>query len=540
MQVDATRFGTAEIARRQRVARTALARQRVALASVLFAGALGCAEDRKPTIETDQRGLEGPTFGDSNGPELRPGELGGAAACQGETRASETIAVDLLLMVDASGSMLETVPLTGASKWDAVRSAIESFVTAPATQGIGVGLQYFPQVRTGVPATCDNNTQCGAGGPCSNSQCVQPDRTRLSADPDVPPAPFLRRPTRGVVNCDDRSDCSPGESCRTVVGECVAVLPRPGFVSVLNDPQGQESIPLCGVQADCDGLPGTVCQPIGICANAANLCSTGIPCPGGLACLTVPQVCVDRTLCEVADYAAPAVPISSAANRGFNIVTSLARQVPDPNGLTPTGPALAGALQQAKAWALQNPGHQVLAVLVTDGFPTVCEPQTLDGLAGLARAALADSPSVKTFVVGVFSQGDLGDDGRDRLNTVALAGGTTEALVVNTQGNVAATFLENLNRIRDTALSCEFQLDDSENLDFDRVNLIVTDAAGTSQPQYNVQNAGGCSGGAEGWYYVRDAQGAPQSLEVCPRTCERLRTEKARAELQVGCSTLLR
>src|SRR5690242_17902241 len=72
---------------------------------------------------------------------LKPGE-----SCLGEARAVERIGLDMLLMLDLSGSMLD--PLPGAaqragptSKWDAVRSSLESFVQAPETSDIGIGLQ---------------------------------------------------------------------------------------------------------------------------------------------------------------------------------------------------------------------------------------------------------------------------------------------------------------------------------------------------------------------------------------------------------------
>ena len=51
------------------------------------------------------------------------------------------------------------------------RSAVASFVSAATSQGIGIGLQYFPLLKPGVPATCKTHAECGANGPCFLTAC---------------------------------------------------------------------------------------------------------------------------------------------------------------------------------------------------------------------------------------------------------------------------------------------------------------------------------------------------------------------------------
>jgi hypothetical protein len=181
----------------------------------------------------------------------------------------------------------------------------------------------------------------------------------------------------------------------------------------------------------------------------------------------------------------------------------------------------------------------MVTVLATDGFPTVCEPLEIPELAQVARAANSASLPVRTFVIGVFSSEDLDTDGRRRLDEIASAGGSERAIVVNSAGNVTEEFLAALSQIRSTAVSCDFQLDSAARLDFDRVNLRVTNKAGTTRELLNVGDGSAC-GAEAGWHYVKDGAGLPVQLSVCPATCDELRSGRVSAELQIGCATRIR
>jgi hypothetical protein len=252
--------------------------------------------------------------------------------------------------------------------------------------------------------------------------------------------------------------------------------------------------------------------------------------------LPFPYTCSGFTSCDVARYSAPAIPIGDDPGHADDVIASLRAQAPV--GATPTGPALAGALEHARVWAEQHPGRQAVTVLATDGFPTVCEPVEIPDIAALASAAAGAARPVRTFVIGVFGDLDLGTDGQARLDAIASAGGSERALIVNTAGDVASDFLGALNAIRSTAVSCDFQLEASPGLDFDHVNLAVTDASGATTQLSSVGERAACDG--DGWYYVRDAAGVPLQLSVCPSTCEQLERERARVDLQIGCVTRLR
>jgi hypothetical protein len=518
---------------------------------VLAAAACSSDDEGQPAMETpgsgggfmvDDDGLPG-----DNSPV--PGNEDPGAQCLGETHQAEKIGVDMFVMLDASGSMLDALPqaqllAAPTTKWDAVRQSLESFVSAPDTADIGIGLQYFPQSNEGVPFNCVSNDECGEGGPCTNTICVGPGELEIAGD-GAPPFDFVRVAGDTPIFCSSDADCGDSDACRTMVGECVfppgtlADNPEGAFLNVSPDPTTSLVSPLCGAPSDCDGLPGTACEEIGVCTAQLIKCSPSIACPPGAGeCAPFPYSCVNQTSCEVARYAAPAVTISNAATRSTELIASLRAQVPQ--GQTPTGPALSGALEQARAWAASNPGRQVVTVLATDGFPTVCEPLEIPGIAEVASNANTGERPVRTFVIGVFGNADLGGDGQQRLDTIARAGGTNRAIVINTAGNVAEDFLEALNVIRNTAVSCEFQLSDAAGLDFDRVNLQVTEATGASAALFNVGDASACGDDDQGWYYERDAAGTPTQITVCPGTCATFMGEGVRADLQIGCATRIR
>jgi hypothetical protein len=446
--------------------------------------------------------------------------------------------------------MLDPLPGQAAAgvaptKWDSVRSALGSFVQSEDTADIGVGLQYFPQIEAGVPFTCETNDQCGTAGPCSNSLCVIGISQDLDPADADPPLTFLRIADGGPTPCFADADCNgPNETCRTLLGECVIPpflfldVPDGSFLNMNPDPAGPLQSPVCSAASDCAGLPGTTCDPLGVCDDLANFCTPNLACGSGGACLGLPATCASQTKCESGDYSTPAVAISAAPERSAAIIASLDSQTP--NGLTPTGPALEGALAQAREWAETHLDRQVVTLLVTDGFPTECAPTEIGDIAALAQSAASAPRPVRTFVVGVFSDLDLAGDGQARLDEVARAGQTGSALIVNTAGDVTQDFLAALDAVRSTSLSCDFSLDSDAALDFERVNLQLGDASGAKTSLFNVGDAPGCSADGNGWYYVRDAAGIPSQIRVCPSACEALQSGAATAELQVGCATLIR
>lgn len=513
--------------------------------------ALGCSSDDSESASDANNPSPGsPESGQGFvvGASDLPGEPAPSSAadngCLGETRQAEAIGLDMFVMLDLSGSMLDPLPAApdDATKWDAVRGSLESFVRSPDTSGIGIGLQYFPQANSGVPFACASNADCGSGGPCTSSLCVAPGQL---SDPERGTLSFLSSADAEGTLCASNADCTTaGSSCRTLTGACIFPAGSAGassparFANVSATPATSVVPALCEAQSDCEGVPGTRCETVGLCSLAPVQCTASVGCrPGAGECLPFPYTCSDYTSCDIARYSAPAIPISDAAGHSDAVIASLRAQ--QPVGATPTGPALAGALEHARAWAEDHPGRQVVTVLATDGFPTVCAPLDIPDLAALASSAADAARPVRTFVIGVFGDADLGADGQARLDAIARAGGSERAFVVNTAGDVARDFLDALSGIRSTAVSCDFQLDGAAALDLERVNLQLTENGGATTLLSSVSDRAAC-GSADGWYYVRDDAGTPLQISVCPATCERLETRRARADLQVGCVTRIR
>jgi hypothetical protein len=240
--------------------------------------------------------------------------------------------------------------------------------------------------------------------------------------------------------------------------------------------------------------------------------------------------------CQTAPYADPAVAIATLPGAADALVASIDAQVP--NGQTPTGPALSGAIEQASAWARANPDHKVVAVLATDGLPTQCTPLEIPQIRAIAAAGSSATPSISTFVIGVFGPEDV--DAPANLNSIAAGGGTERAFIVDTSQNVSEQFLLALNQIRGKQLSCDFLIPapaDGRTLDYGFVNVDFTQ--GTSKTRlYKVADAAACGAGG-GWYF--DDPAMPTRIIVCPESCVLIENAtQSSVEIQLGCKTDVR
>ena len=230
--------------------------------------------------------------------------------------------------------------------------------------------------------------------------------------------------------------------------------------------------------------------------------------------------------CDQSRYAAPVVEIAPLDEVGPDLLAAMDNVAP--GGLTPSGPALAGALEHASAWAKDNPGRVTAVVLVTDGYPTLCEPATPSGLASIAEQAHLNAPFVRTYVIGL--------DAKYNLDAVALAGGTHSAFIVE-NNDFASSFASVLENVANTKLACEYALppapDANQKLDYSKVQVTYAPASTDVEEEIpSVPNVQGCGQSANGgWYY--DNVSDPTSILVCPCTCARF--EAGRVDVRVGC-----
>lgn len=248
------------------------------------------------------------------------------------------------------------------------------------------------------------------------------------------------------------------------------------------------------------------------------------------------------------DYATPAVAIAELPGNQSAFVDSLMNA--QTTGLTPTPPAIDGAVSRATAHAMENPTRRAIVVLATDGLPTDCVPagvttveQAVQAVADVAAAGLASSPSIRTYVIGVFSPEETAV-AEGNLDIMARAGGSDSAFIVDASGDVSMQFVSALNEIRAGTLQCELKVPDapaSQTLNYDRVNIELTAGSETRKLLY-VDNEAGCSGAELGWFYdVDPASGAtPTTIRICPESCTELQGlgSEATLEIRLGCATL--
>lgn len=397
-----------------------------------------------------------------------------AGACAVQTFQPERSPLDLLFMIDTSGSMADFVS-PGLTKWDAVRSALEGFLQASQSAGVSAAISFFPQVEPGIPSSCSSDSQCGAFGPCSFFHaCAR--------------SPLL-------VACRTDSDCAGTGPC-TAVGSC--------------------------------GGSNGFCAPIGgACGQSAD------------RCVALPGRCAEREVCAASRYAASISPLAELPFGARSLIAKMADRLPE--GSTPTGPALEGALEHARLLSSMRPDRRTAVVLVTDGLPTQCAPLTIEGVAAVAAQARSNSPSITTFVMGVFAP-DEAAVANQNLGRLAAAGGTPKPFVISTAGNVSGDFLSALNDIRATALACEYKIPEAHRgqLDLEKVNLGLLTTGNLYKTIGHVGSAQACDSVKGGWYYqAGGTPSGPVTLQVCPATCESFKRDpRGRVDVVVGCRTI--
>ncbi len=398
------------------------------------------------------------------------------SGCAAETQRGENVQVDMYIMLDDSGSMLDVAP-GGGTKWSAVVQALTGFMNDSKSEGLGVGIGFFP-----ATATCATDADCSAagGGRCFNRVC-----NSLAV----------------VTPCQSNAQCPLFQTC-VPLGEC----------------QNDTSY---------------------ICSNVGQTCLG----PGGPCVALNPYSCFLDDICSGGLYDVPAVPIQPLPAVASAIQTAMGAV--KPFGPTPTGPALQGAVTYARTWAMANPANRVVTVFVTDGLPTDCQPQTIGPIANIAANALAGTPSISTFVIGVFAPADAA--GQSNSNAIATAGGTSQAFIVDpTQGDVVKSFLDALDAIRGDALACEFQIplpSDGGTLDFDQVNVTFSDTSGNHVSLFYVEDESNCDPTNGGWYYDQNpaSGGTPTSIKVCPTTCGSFEvTTGGQVDIVLGCETVIK
>jgi len=400
-------------------------------------------------------------------------------ACAGELHEGKLVPVDILFLLDTSGSMEERAG--DKSKWRSVRDAIEAFLADPQSAGLGVGLKTFPEPLK----PCEKDSECGGGKEI----------------------------------CGRKGACAPPAKVADVEPACYAVSP------------------LC-----IDGQPCTVfglCSVTGLrCPTPGQNCPGGV---AGNTCVARPRFCTDvrGSTCPATLYEKPMVPIAELPGVRAALEEALATVVPE--GGTPTTPAVKGALAHLRARVTADPARKQLLVLATDGMPSLCEPNTVDTAVAELSAARTASPAITTHVIGVFSPAQLGR-AQPALDQLATAGGTGAPFVLMSGADLTQKFIDAVNQIRGAAAGCEFTIPQpaSGAIDYEKVNVRITTAGGNEDLAY-VGSADRCDPAKGGWYYdVDPKQGTPTRVLVCESTCRKVKiTVGLSVGLRYGCKTIV-
>lgn len=451
-------------------------------------------------------------------------------ACATEDTPAMPVPLDIFLMLDISGSMLDQTA-DGTTKWDAIKNALTSFLQGSGSDEISVGIQYFPLRRPGVPDTCTSNAECGVGGPCTLSRCT----TYGTLVPN------------GIAVCETDADCSTIPTAANY-GPCSAnQCANDATLSCSSDDD-------CIVAAAFDYGP---CAAIGYCELAPTVaCAPNTACGAGSdgvdrgnCVAATSSYCFHGIQCDEAYYASPAVEISAIPDATPALVASLEAQ--SPQGDTPSAPALRGAIQHARDWADSHPQHTVVAVLATDGLPTECLPddvtfsgtrtseELLSEVEAIAAEGTLAPPGISTFVIGVFGSADA--NAPANLERIAQAGGTEKAQIVDTASDVSTQFLAALNAVRASQLQCEFlipQPSSGEKLNYFLVNVVYTENDVETALPY-VGTIDRCDPVQGGWYYDDGAGLAPTKILVCPSTCDSFKSSSGAIQIALGCATVV-
>jgi hypothetical protein len=237
-------------------------------------------------------------------------------------------------------------------------------------------------------------------------------------------------------------------------------------------------------------------------------------------------------LCAATDYVAPAVAIGPLPGAAMPIVTAIGNQMLSPG--TPTTPALQGALEYAKGYATATPNRSAAVVLTTDGQPSLCAPNSIETASAAATAALAGTPSIKTYVIGVGPS-------LDNLNQIAVAGGTSQAYLVDTGMDVVAQLTAALKTIANP-ITCDYAIPmtPGKPLDFGLVDVeISVGSAGVPVRVGKVADAGACTT-TGGWYYDMNPPATPTMIKLCPQSCDPIRaTAGSTLKVLIGCAPVV-
>jgi hypothetical protein len=131
-----------------------------------------------------------------------------------------------------------------------------------------------------------------------------------------------------------------------------------------------------------------------------------------------------------------------------------------------------------------------------------------------------------------------------KLDMLAAGGGTDKAVIINTASDVTQALLSALNKIRTTAIACEYKIPPPTSgvIDLHKVNVKFVGSGGDSTTLGYGVGKDSC-GPKVGWYYDVDPDadaGTPTSIKICPSNCSQFQADTGgHVDIELGCMTFV-
>lgn len=272
--------------------------------------------------------------------------------------------------------------------------------------------------------------------------------------------------------------------------------------------------------------------------------------------------------CSEASYATPLVAMTELPSTEFGdaldayaLAGDDTTEVGDPleggawRGNTPTLQAVNATIAYLENVLTERQGAKVALVLVTDGLPQGCTGD----VDAVAAAVEAVKDTIPTYVIGVENptvpptalpagwanwRNNVGGTPEDEsltpatppdtlaaLNAIAVAGGTTEAVLIDTNSPTATKqkFRETIDDIRRKSVSCVLEIPPHPKggtFDKDKIDVVYESGSKSTRLVHDPS----CKK-ANAWRY--DDADDPQNIELCASTCITVQEDPA-AELGVN------
>jgi hypothetical protein len=234
-----------------------------------------------------------------------------------------------------------------------------------------------------------------------------------------------------------------------------------------------------------------------------------------------PEIGAESVRCTDAVYVDPDVAPTALPSTAFaTALDVIPTQAWRPG--TPTVYVLRGVFSFVDQEMAGRPGRYVV-VLVTDGYPSGCSNNRI---ADVVNVVSQRAMTIPTYVIGVNNPPISGaPDTTSNLNQVAVAGGTTQAFLIDT-GNPTATtaaFKTAIEQIRrGVAISCNLAIPMApDNRKFDKEKVRVNYASGTN-PATALTYDPMCTG-MNGWRY--DDPANPTQIVLCTDACTTIQAD---------------